>query len=81
MTGMKTELFKNFRNFPLASKFLRIIICCEQHGKISIKFGYMQYEYKIQYNLQVAICNLGKYQDGVYCTGIKLLCNLPPTIK
>jgi hypothetical protein len=71
----------NFKIFPVANEFLCIIICCGQHGKISNKSGYMQYEYHVQNNLQVSTCNLSKHQDGVYCTGIKLFSNLPPTIK
>lgn len=64
------ELFKNFM-FPVFSEFLCIIICFRQYVKVSNKFGYMQYKYHIQYNLQVPTCNLGKYQAGVCRTGLQ----------
>jgi hypothetical protein len=87
MTGIKRrvscrELFKKFNIHPLVSEFLLPLLLL-----VVINMDNFQTNSDI-HNIYVRdtdihgpTTNLSKYQKGVYCTGIKLFNNLPPTIK
>jgi hypothetical protein len=77
------KLFKKFNILPLAGEFLLSLLSfvVDNTENFQTKPDIRNISTRYRYNLHVPKTNLSKYQKGVYYTGIKLLNNLPRTIK
>jgi hypothetical protein len=77
------ELFKKFNSLSLASKFLLSLLSpiAGNTEKFQTKSHIHNVSTQYKYNLHMQNTNISKYQKGIYCTGIKLFNNLPPTIR
>jgi hypothetical protein len=77
------ELFKKFNILPLASEFLLSLLSFvgDDIETFRTNSDIHNVSTRYRYNLHVPNTNLSKYQKRVYCTGIKLFNNLPPTVK
>jgi hypothetical protein len=77
------ELFKKFNILPLASEILLSLLSCvvDIIETFQTNSDIHNISTRYRYNLHLPNTNLSKYKKGVYCSGIKLFSNLPPTVK
>jgi hypothetical protein len=77
------KLFWKFNILPLASEFILYLLSFEAENldKFQRNTDVHNLNTRRKYDLHMPNTNLIRYQKGVYCTGIKLFNNLPPTIK
>jgi hypothetical protein len=77
------ELFKKFNILPLSSEFFlslsSFVVDNIETFQTNSDIHHISTRYR--YKLHVTNTILRKYKKGVYFPGIKLLNNLPPTIK